>query len=266
MVRFLQIMFFICTAVLLTGCDSPEDRPIWEQVKLRDVASPDIKNTGDRLLKTINLDIHIFEMPAEDIGKLSEIWQNLYTKPLEFNNYDAFCDNSFLIGFGQIQMWNKIAAMLLSAGAQKGETVSLLLPGGQASDFTITGLGKDQTVFYIASDGYMKEVTVGPGKIVLRIKVEKIPGSRGVCEVNAQPVFTLPLQTSIPQLVAQAKLAEVPFASVGFSLKMSPGDFILLGPERYIENQITLDGLFFSRPGPIPTVRMFLLVCTRIID
>jgi len=265
MIRFFQVIFLTCMVALFTGC-AQEEEPIWEQVKLSDVASTSSKHTTGKLLETINLDIHIFEIPAENISELNDLWEALYTKPLKFNDSDAFSANSFLVGFGQIQMWNRIAFMLRSAGGQKGETVSLVLPDGQTSDFIVARLGKNQTVFYFSAVDLMESETVGPGQLVLRIKVEKIPGSRGVCTINAQPVFKLPIQTSIPQLADQAKSAEVPFASAGFNLKMSPGDFILLGPERYIDNQITLDGLFFSRPGRIPTVRMFLVVCTRIVD
>jgi hypothetical protein len=268
MTRFFQITVLICTAALLTSCNAPEkEKPIWEQVKLSDLAtSSDVNNPASRLLKTINLNIHIFEMPAEDVNVFNYVQQMLYTKPLQFNDYDAFKANSFLVGFGQIQMWNTIANVLRDAGSKHIETVSLLLPDGETSDFTITRLNKEQTIFYISTTGSMEGATIGPGKLALRIKVEKIPGSRGVCKVNAQPVFPSPITSPIPQLAAQAKSAEFLFTSAGFCLKMSPGDFVLLGPEKYIGHQITLGSLFFSRPKPKPTVRMFLLICTRIID
>jgi hypothetical protein len=268
MIRLFQIIVFSCAVVLLTSCNAPKkDEPIWEQVKLGDLVPPaDAKHPGGQLLKTINLSVYIFEIPAENVSALNDVWQSLYTKPLRFNNYDAFCANSFLVGFGQIQTWNKIADMLRDAGGKEIETVSLLLSDGQTNDFTIARLGKEQTIFYISAAGSMEGTTVGPGKLALRIKVEKIPGSRGVCQVNAQPVFPSPITSPIPQLAAQAKSAEFLFTSAGFGLKMSPGDFILLGPEKYIGHQITLGSLFFSRPGRRPTVRTFLLVCTRIID
>jgi hypothetical protein len=114
MIRFFQIMVFICTAALLTSCKAPEkEKPIWEQVKLSDLAtSSDANSLEGQLLKTINLDIHIFEMPIEDINVLNVVWQMMYTKPLQFNDYEAFKANSFSIGFGQIQMWNTIANVL----------------------------------------------------------------------------------------------------------------------------------------------------------
>jgi hypothetical protein len=59
---------------------------------------------------------------------------------------------------------------------------------------------------------------------------------------------------------------------------MSPGDFVVLGPEKYLSDQTALGGLFFSNPqGSMffskterkppqlkPAVRIFLLVCTGI--
>jgi hypothetical protein len=267
MTRFFQIMIFTCTAVLLTGCNTPEkEKPIWEQVKISDLAPYEVNNAAGRLIKTIDLDIHIFEMPAEDINTVSNIWQMMYTKPLQFNDFDAFKANSFLLGFGQLPMWNIIANVLRDAGGKKKETVSLLLPDGETSDFTITKLNKEQTIFYISSTGSMEGVTIGPGKLSLRIKVEKIPGSRGVCNIIAQPVFTPPITSLIPQLAEREKANEFLFTSAGFHLKMSPGDFVLLGPEKYLGHQITLGSLFFSRPKPEPTIRMFLIICIRIID
>jgi hypothetical protein len=268
MIRLFQIMVFGCTAALLTSCNAPEkEKPIWQQVKISDLASSsDVNHPASRLLKTINLNIYIFEMPAENISALNDAWQMLYTKPLQFNDYDAFKANSFLVGFGQIQMWDKIADILRDAGGKEIEKVSLLLPDGETNDFTIARLDKEQTIFYISSAGSMEGATIGPGKLALRIKVEKIPGSRGVCKVDAQPVFPSPITSPIPQLAEHAKSAEFLFTSAGFGLKMSPGDFVLLGPEKFISHQITLGSLFFSRPGPKPAVRMLLLVCTRIID
>jgi hypothetical protein len=163
-------------------------------------------------------------------------------------------------------MWDIIANVLRDAGGKKIEKVSLLLPDGETSDLTIAELDKEQTIFYISSSGSLEGVTVGPGKLILRIKVEKIPGSRGVCNVIAQPVFTPPITSPIPQLAEREKANEFLFTSAGFHLKMSPGDFVLLGPEKYLGHQITLGSLFFSRPRPEPTVRMFLIICIRIID
>ncbi len=268
MIRVFQIAVLSCGGLVLMGCNAPEKRDaLWQDVKITDIApSRSGEEPGGQLLRTIDFGVHIFEIPGENISALDDIWQILYTKPLRFNDYDAFSANSFLVSFGQIQMWNKIADLLRAAGGKKVETVSLLLPDGQAHNLAIARLDNEQTIFYISIAGSMEGATLGPGKLSLRIKAEKIPGSRGVCKVSALPVFSPPVRSSIPQLATREKSSEFVFTPAGFELKMSPGDFVFLGPEEYTSHQITLGSLFFSRPKRKPTVRVYLIVCTRISD
>jgi hypothetical protein len=278
MIRVFQIAVLVSVAFWLTGCNgSKQNEPIWEHVKITDLAPfPSGKQPGSSLLKTINFNVYIFEIPAENISTLDDAWPMLYVQPLRFNDYDAFCANSFLAGFGQIPIWNRVAELLRAADGIQGNTISLLLPDGQSNDIAVAGLAQEQTVFYISKKGSMEGATLGPGQFGLRIKAEKIPGSRGVCKVSALPVFSPPRRSSIPLLAAREKSWELLFTSVAFSLTMSPGDFVLLGPEKYDSGQITLGSLFFSKPeGSLffsrlehkvpelkPAIRLFLLLCT----
>ena len=267
MVRFFQITILICLGLLLTGCEGPKkDDALWKNVKIGEIApSQGATAPHSQLLKTINLDIHIFEMPAEKVSALDDIWPMLYTEPLRLNQA-SFKANLFAAGFGQIQMWNRIRELLLNAGSKRIERTSLLLFDGQSEEFIITRLNETQTIFYASSEGSMEGATVGPGTIGLRIKAEKIPGLRGVCNVNAEPVFTSPTKSPIPELAAFEQSGDFSFSSAGFELKMSPGDFVFLGPEKYSGDKMTLGSLFFSRPGRRPVVRTYLIVCTRIND
>lgn len=268
--------------MLVTGCDTLEkNKPIWEQVKIGDMApSGSSKQTGPQFLKKIDFDVHIFKIPAENISKLDDIWKILYTQPLRFRDYRAFRANSFVVRFGQIPMWNKMFDLLRAADGQKVVTVKLLLPDGQANDVIVTGLNSQRDILYVSRDGLTDKASIGPGILSLRIKAGKTAGSRGVCSVIAEPVFSVPISGSIPDLVDRARRHEFIFAPAAFGLKMSPGDFVLLGPERYISDQRTLGGLFFSEPKgslffsetglkPLelkPAVRVFILVCTGISD
>ncbi|MEE9370761.1 MAG: hypothetical protein V3W45_04740, partial [Sedimentisphaerales bacterium] len=267
MVRIFQIAVFSCAIALLIGCNgSEEDVPIWEGVKIGDIApTTGTQRKGAQLLKTINFNVYVFELPADNISVLDGIWPMLHTKPLQFNDYEAFSANSFLVGFGQVPMWNRIRGLLLGGGAEKTETVSLVLTDGQYRDYRLARLDSEQTVFYIPSGGTMEGATIGPGKIALRITAEKDPTSRGVCDVNFLPVFTPRLSSAIPQLAARAKMKEFLFTPVGFGLKMSPGDFVFLWPRKYSKDQITLSSLFFSRPkSHKPVVRAYLFVCAMV--
>lgn len=282
MVRVLQILVFSCVVMLLGGCNgAEEDKPIWEKVKIGDLLpTRGGKGPSKGTLKTINFNVYVFEMPAENIGTLADVREMLYEQQFRFFDYNAFRANSFSVGFGQMQMWDEIGELLNAAGAKKMPTVSLLLVEGQSNDVTIIDLYGEQPVFYVAGGGSMPGASIGPGKLALRVKAEKIAGARGVCNVMVHPVFTPPRRSSIPELAGRAKAGELPFVSAGFQLRMSPGEFFLLGPERYVSDQISLGGLFFSKPeGSLfftksesgssavkpelkPAIRIFLFVCT----
>ncbi len=277
MVRALQIAVFCGFALLLTGCNNSEELPIWEQVKIGDLAPIDNNTQTDtQRLKTINFNVYIFEIPADEISTMDKVWPMLYTQPLRFNNPDAFSENSFMVGFGQIPMWSRVANTLRSVNGVQAGTISLLIPDGQSNDVAIRALNPEQTVFYISNKGTMEGATFGQGGLGLRIQADKIPGSRGVCTVRVLPVFSPPRRSRIPLLSGGG--GEFLFESSGFRLNISPGDFVLIGPEKYDSGHATLGSLLFSKPqGSLffnelerkppelrKAVRLFLIVCTSI--
>jgi hypothetical protein len=282
MVRIFQVVVFSCIGLVVIGCGAArKNRPVWEQVKIGDIApSAGSEQAGPRFLKTISFDVHIFEIPAENINKLDDIWQILYAQPLRFRDYKAFWANSFFVRFGQAPMWGQVLDLLHAAGGQKVVTVKLLLADGQASDVIVTRLNSKQDVLYVSRSGLTDKASVGPGLLCLRVKTDKIAGLRGVCNLVAEPVFSLPTGSPIPDLVEQAQKHEFAFAPLAFGLKISPGDFVLLGPEKYISDRKALAGLLFSEPkGSLffdgtgvkraelkPAVRVFILVCAGIVD
>ena len=279
--ELLTSVFCLLTSVfcLLAGCAGPEEEPIWENVKIGDLAPRrGGKPPSVRLIKTINFDLHIFEIPAENIDKLDDTRKTLYTKPLRFNSLHAFGANSFSVCFGQIRMLDEIYNLLLAANGKIITKVSLMLADGQTETIAITRLDGPRTIFFTSTYGSREGASVGPGILALRIKTQKIPGLRGVCNVTVYPVYSPPIiKSAIPQLDARTKLREFPFSAAAFELKMGPGDFVLLGPKEYVSDQTALGGLFFSNPkGSLffskterkpperkPAVRIFLLVCTR---
>ena len=279
MIRIFQIAFLISLAFLLTGCGNPAEEPIWERVKITDLASTDrVEQPNGQRLKTINFNVYIYEIPSDNIGTLEEIWPMVYAQPLQFNNFEAFSANSFLAGFGQIPMWSRISDLLRSADGIQVGTVSLLLPDGRSNDVAVAVLKKEQAIFYFSEKRSMNKAKFEPGQFGLRIQAEKIAGSRGVCSVSVLPVFSPMKRSSLPLLSRREKAGEILFTATGFIVKMSPGDFVLVGPEKYNHSQTTLGGLFFSKPeGSLffnelerklpehkPALRLFLLVCTGI--
>jgi len=267
-IRVFQILVLSCAVLLLASCEGGEkEKPIWEQLKIGDLGTSGVaERPEERLLKTLNFDFYVFEIPVEDVNVLEDVWPMLSIEHLQFRDYEAFQANSFSIGFGQLPLWDRIADLLRAAGGRRVESDALLLMDGQTRDLGIARLGREQTIFYVSTKGPEEETTTGSGGIALRIKVERIPGSRGVCNITAEPVF-LPLRDrSATKSATGSETDIILFDSCRFGLKMSPGDFVFFGPEKYVSDQSTLAGLIFSRAKPRAVVRTYLIVCAGIID
>ena len=278
MVRAFQIGVLVGLVFCLAGCTATPKEPLWERVKIGDLAPSNTgKKTSNLWLRTTNINMHIFEIPADNISKLDELWPMLYRQPLQLNDKAAFGANGFSAGFGQLPMWEKIATVLRGADGNQAGMIALMLSDNQPQDVFVAGLPREQTIFYVTGQGLTEGAMVGPGRLSLRIKADRIPGARGVCNVSAVPVFSPPVQSAIPLLKRHAKLREFFFGSAGFSLKMGPGDFVVFGLDKYVSQQISLGNLMFSKPqGSIffssterkaperkPAIRIFLLFCTR---
>lgn len=290
MIRVFQMVVLSGVCLLVTGCKilpstslktGEKNKPIWEQVKIGDIApSADSEQSKPQFLKAISFDVHIFEIPAENINKLDDIWKILYVQPLRFRDYKAFRANSFFVRFGQSPKLNQLLDLLHAADGQKVLTVKLLPVDNQANDVIATRLDSPQDILYVSRDGLPDKASVGPGLLCLRIRAQRTSGSRDMCSIIAEPAFSVPINSPVQDLAERVQRHEFIFDALAFGLKMSLGDFVLLGPERYISDQSTLGGLFFSKPkGSLffgetllkppelkPSVRIFILVYSGISD
>jgi hypothetical protein len=261
MIRLLEIAVLGCLFFMPAGCNSSEEQePIWERVKLGDLASLHDPGQGDnRPLKTINFNVYVFEIPADSVGVLDDIRKSLYPGPLRFRDYDAFKANSFSVAFGQKLAAGRVAELLRGVGGTRVQMVSLLLPDGQFNDVVMAGLPGEQTIFYTATGGGMEGVSLGPGTLVLRIRAERIPTFKGFCSVKVSPVFVSATRRIVPRLGQGREVDEFLFASTEFRVKMAAGDFFFLGPADYADGRMALASHFFSRGAPSSVGRMLLI-------
>jgi len=149
-----------------------------------------------------------------------------------------------------------------------------------------------QTIFYFGEDGSVGGLSPGMGELILQLKAEPVPEVRGAAQVVIQPVFRQGMEGGLGRLAGRDENDEKVFSFARFTLKMSDGDFILLGPSEYKKDKTLLSGLFFAGRGDfllrkkppqqekqkvstgdnyvlqrnIPLVRMYLIVCMKVGD
>jgi hypothetical protein len=266
MKKIFQIITILCPLLFLACCDSPpQPQKRLEQVKLEDLTPPENKLKTVKVLSFANFQILIFEMPSDNVSKLDEISKILYLQSIKFNNFNAFSANSFSTGLGRMGMGDKVLSLLANAGGKRTGTISLLLNDGQEDDVPINRTFSRNEIFYTAADGTTQSALLGPGILALRIRTAKDPAFKGVCNVLMTPVHTFPT-AAWPAGDNSFRPANAIFQSCSMSMKMTPGDFIFLRPQKYIDNRMSLGSLFFSRPSKRPVVMCYLIVCTGIND
>ncbi len=268
----------------ICGCLSQVDRtesqpPVWEQAKLPELSPvggfPDMHGTP---LTTTNLSATIYDVPADKLPQLSSLWKNLELRGIRFSNHHAFRSNAFRIGRADLSQWEWIQMSLGQIGAVKAASCSLWLSPGVNTDLDIKNLPQRQPLFFTTSEDKPKEIAIGPGKLVLRLRDDRRSDQAAISHLTAYPAFALNTLPMVPKLAEEAKKQEVAFIAAGFKLNLKPDELFVLGPEEYYGDESTLGGLFFTNQagnffstlGPRsstqikPAVRIIVVVCTAI--
>lgn len=289
-----RLFFYILLAGVVGcagGCGQKRARP--EGATIEGIKIGDLEPASAmKLPRQINFQVYTFEAPAENLPGPRELFLGLIRSPLHFTDDKAFEANGFFAGFGRSEMWGEISARLARAGARNAGTSRLIVFDDKGDDIIFNTLGAEQNVFYTTGEGKLVGTSLGVGQLGWRIKAKPIARLRGACEVELGPVFKSPMSNTIARLLGREEGNEIVFDVAGFELTMSSGDFVLIGPSQYKQDDITLGSLFFTSRGDfafpipkqnekgeeipgrpaytlrknVPLIRLFLIACTGVGD
>ena len=226
----------------------------------------------------INLDIHLYEVPVDEIKTLGPVWNPLSKQGIRFRNALSFQGNGLQLSRARATKLSWIVGSLENAQAVKINVSSIILTEGYTSDLLITPIPGRHTISFLDMKGATQSAAVGPGQLNLRLKAQKTEGSPYPNQILGYPMVTVPAYRSIEKLNELASKSEAAFLSSSFSARIMPGDVLLLGPEEFFGEITTLGGLFFlnpqgrvlksprvgSTPAAKPTVRVYVILCTSI--
>ena len=265
---------------LVSGCPHRDkEPPIWEQVKIGEIGATG-QGQAPLRLNTTNLDVHVFQIPSDRVRELHGLWDALSTRQVRYKSHQAFRSNAFRAARCSLQQWDWVLGSLKEVGANKTATLTQWLSAGDNGDVAITPVRKAQNISFTDMDGRPAQVGLAPGRLVLRLGLERMGSAGPARQLVACPVFTVPTGGALPQIAAMAKAKEVAFWGAAFSASLREGDVLVLGPEDYYGDPSTLGGLFFCDPqealvvegGKGQTVqrrravRIYVLVCTHLSE
>jgi hypothetical protein len=260
------------------GCKrQAQEPPIWDQVKIGDLASAESPKQGVPVLNALKIDVHAYSVPAHNIKQLKDLWEPLRLKGLRYTDQQAFHANGFRAARARITVWDTLARALARIQAQKMRTISFILSQDDDNDLALTGLHRPQDVVFTGLDGSEERILIGPGIIAWRLRVEKIPSNPKESKLTAYPVFKLAGVKPMAYQTDLTKSSQIAFLTAAFSVRMGYGDLIVLGPEESLGDASTLGGQFFGIPNYVflglnknepvkscPAVRVFVLTCSGI--
>ena len=265
--------------MLPAGCADTQKEPDIKGIKIGDL-TPTGRRVQPKVLHTTNIEVISYELPAENIASLDGIWQMLNPGSLRYNDSNSFAANGLHAAMGEFATFNKVSEMLKSANAKKLPTTSLLMSDNQPELLHITRMPHKIIIPYIDRQGAVKNAEVGPGIVGLQVSARQIISSsmsprtdrtsssavsiRQLASINVVPAILASTDGVAPALAERIRENDLRIYSAGISAIMKPGDFVMLCPREYKPDEITAADRFFTKPGPKPAVRVFLLVCVSI--
>jgi hypothetical protein len=252
-------IFFIINVCLFycIGCTPPE-APVWKNVKFKDLARTKL-SSQKALESPLQFNMYIFAMPADNFADVKDVWTTLATKPIQCISQDSFGENGFAAGIGTTTQWEPIAKKLREAKGKNLKTTDLIIFSNNQEYVSLLKLEVEKNIFYRTQDNQISGATLGPGEAMLRLTAVTPPDVRGVCKLTIEPMFKNTAQSQ----TALADANDFVFTAATFSTKMSPGDFILLGPTSFSRQDMTLGSIFFSSPDT-STVQIYMIVCVGV--
>lgn len=263
--------------LLFPGCSGEKENtpqpPPPNLIKVGDLA-PVKPPVPAKLIQTVELEFCILEMPQRNIQWLfSEVWPLLYDRPVRPNDPDVFAANLFQFGFGEQQMWHTIATLLESADTIVERRTKIKLDFGQFDELVVDRIDTKMNLFYLRSNLEIEPFHIDRGQFVFKVTASPEPGIRGICRLQATPVY-MPFR--LPDK-PEAK-EDISIESLGFAVNMSPGDFFILGPKpdfaTVLQNETAETGatgeksiahFLFTDPQK-SKIRLFAVFCTGISD
>jgi hypothetical protein len=253
------LLTFYIFLIALTGCDqkeppiSPPDIP---DIKITDLA-PLNPNGSRNYLNTMNFEIIVFEIDADNLAMLENIWSNLYKNPIDFQNMFALKVNSFQVAFGEMQMWQQVGQMLDNAKAQKYNQYRFMLTLEKSEDIVIKKLVKPTNISYFDASLSPKTLASQKGRIIFNIDADKAPGTRGLCYLTIAPML-------ITEKESDALIDR--FKHLSFTTKMTPKDFLIIAPGKNYDRQDSLSRFFFHRDFIKSKALIYAVFCMGIND
>jgi hypothetical protein len=252
----------LLTALMGAGCDEVQQSRQKAYADIEGITLADLQAEKIPPIESLlSFSVLTYVLDAEDIGSLETLIDSLSQSDIHYDNVDAFEANGFSVGIGLHEEGASIAQKLQSAGAVRIGQGALMIPTNSNEMLfseTVTG---SLSVLYSTSATGVGGATISSGKIGWIISGRQDAADADVVQVTLCPAFWR-IGARDLRLLTGKEPYQFYFFDVGrVSVPMRPGQICLLGPERVVTEQDTLDRLLFEVPRR-KQLRFFVIIYT----
>jgi hypothetical protein len=252
--------------VWFCGCTKPvqtstaPDVPI-EGIRIEDVAPSTPSVTPVRIV----FRILSFDVASDQYEKVLDTFNKLGGKEITFVNYETFRGNNFNAAFGKSDEWPDVADVLSQIKAQRTTTENLIVYDDRGDDIVSMLVDSGGVVTFLEPNGSEITDEFSPGRFAWVLRARPVASIRGVAQLEMRPVYRLGIDSYISRLARFRDMR--PFDGGSFGLKMSAGDFLLLGPGRIDKSaQVNLSTMLFTSPKDPSAARIYMIGCVGVGD
>ena len=254
--EFLTILILFTLA--LSGCqEASRDSAssLDTDIKASDIAP---KHDYDRKTNlNVEMFVTLFQIPRSQYPDF--LVQLDKAQQLKFDYFDegAFVSNGLITAGGDKLIWNILAKYFSDTDVIAIDKINLRILEGLAEDVEFAEIEKQSNIFYIGTNNAISAAGFVPGQIALRLRAEPLIGLRQATKLVVQTVYK-------PDSNSQS--SEFIFRPVGFSLRLRPGQFFILGPGNIEDKEFYLVDKAYLTESPIPVVKFFVITCNLITE
>jgi hypothetical protein len=196
--------------------------------------------------------LHIL-VPQGQEAAIEKVWNFLREDRLDAETRLRLSQNGLRVGVGHVQDWEPIRVALDAIEDHRVTSPGALsVPVGFPLALELDSEPRDQTLFYVGSDGFLSGSTWPHSRNVLRVTY-----APDLHDVDRVWLFAVPevhqRRDGWEWVRTEAGLWQVPrqvtqtFDAAGFALMLSPGEFALVAPSAQARIYGLLGGAFLTR-------------------
>jgi len=263
-------MSLFIAVFLVAGCHEPEagmEGPPIDGIRITDLAPRVKKQTPVRTV----FRVFTFEVPAEEMQSLGELFESMSKRQIRYADRAVFDGNGFRAGFGSQSEWGSFSAAIQAVASRTTNTRNVVAYELEGDELMTATLKFTEQVAWIGPRDAIVRNMFTFGRFSWMIKARRTGGIRGLAEVTIVPAYKLGTQDTFSQVDHFEDRS--PFASCALDVRMSPGDYLLLGStgeptggDGLGIGPLTLTRLLFysvDRPG---SLKVYLILCVGVED